>query len=455
MTRILVLSKNSVGDKMSAPGIRALNVARTLQAQVPGARVTLAIPNATGQPRGEPFAIEHYRGLTLPRLILESDVVVAQYIRATSIPFLAGKRVVLDFFANFIAEWLELWAEEPDDPLRDVNMDCNRRYLNLQLAQADLVLAANEQQRDLWLGTLASIGRVTPEVYDADPSLRSLIDVAPFGVRPDPPVPRKRVLKGVLPGIGPDDFVLLWNGGIVHWYDPTTLLQAMALVRRARPHVKLLFLGTKYPIDEGIEGQTLTDMFALSHSLGLTGSNVFFNEGWVDYEDSGDFLLEADAGVCTYYSSLETHFAYRVRLIDLIWAEKPIICNQIDTVAEMVRSRGLGLSLPFRDVDALATAIIRLADDAGLRERCRENERALKPELSWENCLAPLVRFCCELPAPSVSRSLALSATSAGSYAAARFDHAVRRVPTTDWFLRLAGKPPRRRAGQAASLTGA
>ena len=91
---------------------------------------------------------------------------------------------MLDFFANFVAEWLELWLERPDHPGRIASMDANRRYLNLQLSQADLVLAANARQRNLWLGALAAMGRVTPGAYDADPSLRNLIEVAPLGCAP-------------------------------------------------------------------------------------------------------------------------------------------------------------------------------------------------------------------------------------------------------------------------------
>jgi glycosyltransferase involved in cell wall biosynthesis len=426
MTRILVVSRNSVGPRMSAPGIRALNVARTLARGVSGSRVTLAVPDQSRPEEGEPFAVAEYSPRTLPRLIRDHDVIVAQYIRATSIPFLAGKRVVLDFFANFIAEWLELWAEWPDDPLRDASMETNRRYLNLQLSLADFVLAANERQRDLWLGNLAAIGRVNAAMYDADPSLRSLIDVAPFGVRPEPAVPRKRVLKGVHPGIGADDFVLLWSGGVLHWYDPATLLQAMAIVTKTRPQVKLFFLGTKYPIMDPIEGQTLTDMLDLSASLGLTGSSVFFNEGWVDYDDSGDYMTEADAGVCAYFDNLETHFAHRVRLVDLVWAEAPIICSEGDEVAEMVRERQMGISVPFRDVSAMADAIVKLVDDAEFRERCKANERAMKPDLSWDKCLEPLVRYCSELPEPSPSRSPGASAMLAGSYVISRLDQLAR-----------------------------
>jgi glycosyltransferase involved in cell wall biosynthesis len=416
LSRILVLSRNRVGRQMSAPGIRALNVARTLVQEVPGAQVTLALPDRSDRPGEEPFAVEFYDAKSLPRLILNHDVIVAQYVRASALPFVLGKRLVLDFFANFVAEWLELWLERPDHPGRTASMDSNRRYLNLQLSQADLVLAANRRQRNLWLGALAAVGRVTPEVYDADPSLRSLIDVAPFGIRSEAAVQKEARIKGVYPGIEKDDFVLIWSGGILHWYDPTTLLQAMAIVSRARPDVKLFFLGTKYPTSDPIEGQTLTDMLELSAALGLTGRSVFFNEGWVDYEASGDYLIEADAGICTYFMNMETEFAWRVRLVDLIWAETPIICNRGDETAGLVEDRGLGLTIPQRDVNALADGIIKMRDDAAFRRQCAVNERSLKPELSWSRSLQPLTNFCREMPEPSPSRSAAHTAWLAGSY---------------------------------------
>ena len=405
---------------MSAPGIRALNMARTLAASIPGADVTLAVPATSVPPESTTFRVSTYNRWSLPNLVRATDVVVAQYVPAYALPFAMGKRLVLDFFANFVAEWLEISAERPQDRTRAARLEADRRYLNLQLSQADLVLVANERQRDLWLGALAATGRVTPETYDADPSLRTLIEVAPFGVRPESAVSSKKVIKGVIPGIGPQDRILIWNGGILHWYDPTTLLQAMALLREPHPEIKLFFLGTKYPVADPIEGQTLSDMLARSDALALSGSTVFFNEGWLPYDETGDFLLEADAGVCTYLDNLETHFAQRVRLIDLIWAERPIVCSRGDEVGEMVAERGFGLTVPPRDPAALAAAIARVLDDAELRAKCVDAMRAAKVELSWERCLRPVIDFCREMPARSPSRSAAGTFRFAASYALGR-----------------------------------
>lgn len=50
-------------------------------------------------------------------------------------------------------------------------------------------------------------------------------------------------------------------------------------------------------------------------------------------------------------------------------AGRPAISYDIDGAREVVVDNKTGLLLPPRDVDGLATAILRLADDAGLRER--------------------------------------------------------------------------------------
>jgi glycosyltransferase involved in cell wall biosynthesis len=430
MTRILVLSNSPVGETMSAPGIRALNIARTLAAEVTGARITLAIPNKTGGPKPEGFRVVTYSRRSLALHVLRHDVIVAQYVPAYVLPLVLRKRVVLDFFANFVAEWLEISAEHPDDPSRAAKLDSDRRYLNLQLSIADLVLAANKRQRDLWIGAMAAIGRLTPDLYDADPSLRSLVDVAGFGVRPEAAIARKPVIKGVIPGIEATDKVLLWNGGILHWYDPATLLEGMASLAETRPDIKLLFLGTKYPVSDPIEGETLTRMFSLSDRLGLTGRTVFFHEGWMPYDATADYLIEADAGVCTYFNNLETHFAQRVRLVDLIWAETPIICNEGDTVAEMVAEKGLGLTVSTGDIQALKDAMLKAVDDERWREECSSALREAKADLSWTACLAPLVQFLGESASRRPGRSTMHTLALSSSYGFTRFTRKLRKRST-------------------------
>lgn len=397
--RILILAKAGAGSMMSSPGIRALNIARVLARALPESEVVLAVPGQTDLVPDAPFRVVTYTARSLPRLVFRFDIVISQGFPPTTLPAFFGRRFVLDFFTNFLIEGLEYRREHVTPAVRQAWLDSQRTYLNLQLTLADFVICANERQRDAWLGMMSCLGLVTGAVYDRDNTLRALVDTAPYGVRPDA-VPSaderaaRPVLKGVFPGIGRQDVLILWNGGILKWYDPLTVIRAVARIVSRQPHVKLLFLGTKYPVTGFDPGATVDEAYALSRELGLLGRHVLFNEGWLPYDLSGRSMAEADIGVSAYYDNLETHFSYRTRLVDLLWAETPVVCTRGDVIAELVERREVGIAVPERDVDAMTAALLRLIEDRDFYERCRRNLRALKPELAWERTLAPLIAFC-------------------------------------------------------------
>jgi len=173
----------------------------------------------------------------------------------------------------------------------------------------------------------------------------------------------------------------------------TALLLAFQALLPANPDLKLLFLGNRYPVAGFDIGDTLQQAVALARVLGLEGRSVFFNEGWLPYDESGEYLLEADLGVSTYYDSLETHYSYRTRLVDFIWASLPFVCTRGDVIAQQVEQDGLGLTVTPRDVAGLATALDCLLHDAPLRARCREQLAKTRASMTWEQQLAPLVDF--------------------------------------------------------------
>ena len=105
-------------------------------------------------------------------------------------------------------------------------------------------------------------------------------------------------------------------------------------------------------------------------------------------------MLEADLAVCTYFDNLETHFSLRTRFVDVFWAELPLICTQGDVFADMVRERGMGITVPQEDVGAVADAIERLLDDRDFYEQCRLNIRENNKVMTWNNALQPMVDFC-------------------------------------------------------------
>jgi glycosyltransferase involved in cell wall biosynthesis len=300
--------------------------------------------------------------------------------------------VLVDIYDPFHLEGLELRREEaPVERFATARSDT--RILNEQLERGDFFVCASEKQRDFWLGQMTAIGRVNPATYDQDASLRTLLDVAPFGLPSQPPVKREQVVKGVVDGIGPDDFLLLWGGGIYNWFDPLTLIRAVGRVAAEHPDVKLFFLGSAHPNPDVPEMRMAAAAYRLAEELGLLHKHVFFNPGWVEYERRADYLLEADLGVSTHFEHIETEFSYRTRILDYLWASLPIVATEGDSLSRLVNEHGLGLTVPAEDVGALAEAIIKLRGDRSLYETCKAGVEALAPDMTWERALAPVIDF--------------------------------------------------------------
>jgi glycosyltransferase involved in cell wall biosynthesis len=266
--------------------------------------------------------------------------------------------------------------------------------LNEQLRIGDFFLAASERQRDHWIGALSVLNRVNPETFQQDPSLRSLIDVVGFGLPEEPPRRVAPAIRGVIPGIEPNDFVLLWNSGIWNWFDPVTLIEAVGLVAPHRPALRLVFMTMTHPNPAVPSQVTAFRARERARALRLVGRHVFFNENWVPYDRRADWLLDADVCVSTHPDHVETRYSYRTRLLDCFWAGLPVICSAGDSVGDLIEREGAGLTVPPGNVPALAAVIDDLATDPDRRLRLAERSRALGVSLTWNRVAEPLVRFC-------------------------------------------------------------
>ncbi|MGC8474615.1 MAG: glycosyltransferase, partial [Candidatus Dormibacteria bacterium] len=269
-----------------------------------------------------------------------------------------------------------------------------REAVSDMLRLGDYFICASETQRDLWLGSLLAAGRLNPRNWSRDPTFRQLIDVVPFGLPGAPPPARDRGSRLPLPGVEQDDLVLLWGGGIYNWFDPLTLIQAVARVEDLSPPVKLVFMSTSHP-NSGIPPKMWITKKAmdLSDQLALTGRRVFFNPEWVPYQERSRWLAASDCGVSTHFENAETHFAFRTRLLDYLWAGLPIICTKGDHFARLVEERELGWTVPPKDPEALEAAIRELARSKARREEISARVLAQARELTWERATIPLRGF--------------------------------------------------------------
>jgi glycosyltransferase involved in cell wall biosynthesis len=376
---------------MAGPAIRAFEIAKAVSA-VESVKLVSTVHASLEYDGFE--IIDASQGGLRPA-VHWADVIVIQGHVLSSYPWISAtnKIIVVDIYDPMHLEDLEQSKERPFDERVHLSTSVTT-VLNEQILRADYMVCASEKQRDFWLGQAAGMGRLNPATYDEDSSLRSLIDVVSFGVQDHAPVQNRHAIKGTVKGIGLDDKVILWGGGIYNWFDPLTLIRAVGRLAERRPEVRLFFLGVAHPNPDVPRMQMVNDAFALSDELGLTGKNVFFNEGWVPYEERADYLLDADLGVSTHLDHLETRYSFRTRILDYLWASLPVVSTDGDTFAEIIVRRGIGEVVPPDDVDELELALERVLYDEEARSKMVANVQRLADLMRWERVLRPLIAFC-------------------------------------------------------------
>jgi GT2 family glycosyltransferase/glycosyltransferase involved in cell wall biosynthesis len=420
-TNVLIVTGDPIGAKMAGPAIRAWNMALALSRDHLVTLVTLA----GAEEVSAPFAVQHIRpgdDRAMRALERQSDVIIFQGLALALFDSLrkSSKIIVADIYDPMHLEQLEQGREQGPVQWEKQVVDATA-VINEQLERGDFFLCASERQRHFYLGQLSALGRVNPANYESDPDLTSLIDVVPFGLDETFPAPTRPALRGVVPGISAGDKVLLWSGGLYNWFDPITLIRAVASMSERHDDIRLFFQGTKHPHpgvpEMGIVAQSRT----LASELGVLGRSVFFNDSWVDYADRHNYLAEADAGVSTHFAHVETTFSFRTRILDYLWAGLPMVVTEGDHFAELVSTERLGAVVPPNDPDALAAALESVLFDDAFASEARANVVRVRMQYTWPTVLAPLVDFVAS-PRPAQDRiaSGAASGSSKSRPASAR-----------------------------------
>jgi glycosyltransferase involved in cell wall biosynthesis len=402
--RVLVVSNDVVGSAMAGPGIRYFHFARELARRY---EVSLLLPEASDLEL-EGVETRVWRGLRRRELLATCeahDAVIAQQLPPLAMRDLARSRVrvVYDLYDPYLMENLGFYAGDADAAER-AEYRAGVLLQEIALATGDAFVCASERQRDLWLGMLGALGRIDLDRYRGDQELRGLVDVVPFGLEPEPPRPDGAALRGVVPGIGTGDRVLLWGGGVWNWLDPLTPIRAVARLAGHRADVKLYFLGLGRPNPDVARMAMVQRAVELADELGVRDRHVFFNFGWVPYAERSRYLCDADLGITAHLNTVEARFAFRTRVVDYLWAGLPVLATRGDALAELVGERGLGRELDFGDVDGWARAIEELLDDADAYSAAQARVHEVRDDFAWPRVVEALVRLL-EAPPPPPAAS--------------------------------------------------
>ncbi len=404
--RVVVITDDVLGDRMAGPAIRAVEIARALSARQPVALVSAANGHV------DVAGVDCGRPSDLRRLVEWSDVVVLQGAVMVRHPWLhsINTPIVVDLYDPFHLEALQLSS---DDPLHSVDIvESTIRTLSDQIVRGDFFICATERQRDLWLGHMGAVGRINHLTRSSDPDFRSLIDLVPFGLPDTPPASADHTFHDIIPAIGTDDLVAFWAGGIYDWFDPITLIDAVASIDTTPP-LHLVFLGGRHPNPDVPEMAAATRSRQHAADLGIEGGRVHFIDEWIPYEQRQRLLVAAHIGVTTHHRSAETAFSFRTRMLDYLWAGLPVVCTEGDELSATVEAAGAGKAVPADDTDALASALMALAGDTDALDRAARASALLARQYRWTDIVEPLRAFTLD-PETAADRRQPVARTAVG-----------------------------------------
>ncbi|HKI02414.1 MAG TPA: glycosyltransferase family 4 protein [Thermoanaerobaculia bacterium] len=378
MTRIALLSSEPVRSLMAGIGIRYLEFARRLPAH--GVEVVLLSPAepaetaALGGLAG--VEVRRFERGRLAALLADCDGAVAQGQLANDLVLeMPHLPVAIDLYDPWLIENFAYLETLGLDPYRN-----DHATWGLQMSRGDFFLCSSEEQRNFYLGFLTAAGRVNPERIAGDPDLATLVAPVPFGV-PDELPPH----RPVLPPRAAGESRLLF-GGLYDWYDPWTLLDALAALER--PGWTLLLI--RNPNPESTPQRLFAQVEARCRSLGWWGSRVQALD-WVAAERRYDLLRDVDLLVAPHRPSLETRLSLRTRFLDALAAGCPVVTSEGGAMSRLLAEHRAGWVAPPGDAAALARV---LAEALDAPESRRAGARQLVDAFRWDRVLAPLVRFC-------------------------------------------------------------
>jgi glycosyltransferase involved in cell wall biosynthesis len=414
VTRVVFVSGEPVGEKMSGPAIRTVELARVVAEA--GCEVTIAAP-ATDGFKDPDIALIEANQRDYERLLAAAknhDVLVAERLPPHLLHTVAGldTRYVADLYNPIVIETTERnRARTAGSQRRRAAIVTAHTIANL--ACADFMLCASERQRDHWLGMLAGHNLIDRDLYDGDRGLRQLIDVVPSGLPTEPPKATEPLLRSH-PEVGPDDRILVWGGGIWPWLDALTPIRTIERLADREPAIHLHFPAIDRPQAlSAAEMSNAHQAVAYAEERGLLGQRVHIGNGWVPYDERAGYLVEADLGITAHHAHLEAHYAFRSRILDYFWAGLPVVATRGDVLSDLIEREHVGRTVAPGDDRAFAAACEALLDDSEARAAAGAAARRIAEAHRWNVVAAPLVDYCLDYAArPRARRPRTLIARS-------------------------------------------
>jgi glycosyltransferase involved in cell wall biosynthesis len=400
--RVLVLVQGALGDRLTGPEIRGMEIARAFARRHV---VTVAAPVAQDTTRdGLPVIAASRR-----RILAEArrhDVVLGPVLPPYVLAGIAAKPTlgVADLYDPVDLELGTLSAG-----LRGRRAVRQRlRMRRLQLRWADVVVCANDAQ----------LRRARADLADLpDRRRRPELVTVPMGLPGAPPPGDGSPLRDRFPEIEPGDPLVLWWGSVWRWLDAGTVIRAIGRLARDLPRVRLVLTAGRPPNADTDKLNATEPARDLARRLGLLGRHVFFLDDWVPFDERHLFLRDADVGITLHADTAEATLAARARYMDYLWAGLPSVLARGDEVADRFSAAGAAELVAPRDVEGTALALHGLLSDPGRAATARAACGRLANAYSWPRLINPLVEAVEHAsPRPTRRASTLAASTDAARY---------------------------------------
>jgi glycosyltransferase involved in cell wall biosynthesis len=198
-----------------------------------------------------------------------------------------------------------------------------------------------------------------------------------------------------------DPAILLFCGRLIQRKGVDYLLRALPRILERRA-VRLFVTG---------EGDRKAEWQELASRLGLADKVQFL--GFVSTERLAELYRSCDAYVHpAIYDDKNDTEGLGVTLIEALANSCPVVASEVGGIVDVIKHERTGLLVPERDEGRLASAILRLLDDAELSRRLGEGGRAFaERHFDWERITDDTE----ELYERAIARATGSRATSVGA----------------------------------------
>lgn len=310
----------------------------------------------------------------------EYDTVIFNYaihgssFVASNVPDYA--QVIIDAYGP---AYIESLARNPDDMVGTYvgNLAAVNDIFNKVLPRGDYFLYANDAQEKFYTGVLATLGVINQFSYNTDILLR-----VSFGI--DEPDHSQKYENPYLEyGVKPDDFVLLWFGGLYPWFDITNVLEV--LKNNKEKNIKLVIVGGNNPQNQHPDFvKHYNNTVKYIEESGLSDRVILID--WVDYATRRKYYEHSDAIISINGHGKENTYSWRTRVMDYVGSTTPLITNGGDPLSDELIEVGAAFKIDDSSPANIHEVISNLASDSGLKKITEASERMknIQPKYYWK-----------------------------------------------------------------------